>query len=213
MTEEEWLACGDPKTMVTWLSGRITPRKNRLLLLACCRTYPEVELVELNPALAAAERHIEGVMSSDEASWWAEETNRLKTRQVEEQDFEKAALARTVQYIFEEPGVAFPGYLYWHNEYPWPKLKEESDRISCCFIREVLNPFSSPLVEPSWLTSDVLALTCGIYEERAFDRMPILADALQDAGCTNEDVFSHCRDANQTHARGCWIVDLLLGKE
>ncbi|WP_439626966.1 hypothetical protein [Gemmata sp.] len=66
-------------------------------------------------------------------------------------------------------------------------------------------------VDPAWLTSDVLALARGIYAERAFDRMPILADALQDAGCDNEDVLTHCRDASAPHVRGCWVVDLVLG--
>jgi hypothetical protein len=52
----------------------------------------------------------------------------------------------------------------------------------------------------------------GIYQERAFDRMPILADALQDAGCDNEDVLTHCRQPGE-HVRGCWVVDLVLNKE
>ena len=64
---------------------------------------------------------------------------------------------------------------------------------------------------PAWLTSDVVALARGIYDDRAFECMPILADALQDAGCDNPDVLHHCRDANQVHVRGCWVVDLLLG--
>jgi len=49
--------------------------------------------------------------------------------------------------------------------------------------------------------------------DRAFDRMPILADALQDAGCTNENILTHCRDTSLTHVRGCWVVDLVLGKD
>ena len=73
-------------------------------------------------------------------------------------------------------------------------------------------PFRDVAVAPAWLTSDVLALARGIYEEKAFDRMPILADALQDAGCDNEEVLNHCRAAGWEHVRGCWIVDLLLGK-
>ena len=64
----------------------------------------------------------------------------------------------------------------------------------------------------SWRTSTVVALAKGIYQDRAFDRMPILADALQDAGCTNEDILQHCRDPKQVHVRGCWVVDLVLGK-
>jgi hypothetical protein len=42
--------------------------------------------------------------------------------------------------------------------------------------------------------------------------MPILADALQDAGCDNDDILDHCRDSNGAHTRGCWVVDILLGK-
>jgi hypothetical protein len=74
------------------------------------------------------------------------------------------------------------------------------------------NPFRPVALDPAWLTSDVLALTRGIYEEKAFDRMPILADALQDSGCASEDVLAHCRDVNAGHVRGCWVLDLLLDK-
>ena len=51
-----------------------------------------------------------------------------------------------------------------------------------------------------------------MYDSRDFAPMPILADALQDAGCEHEDILAHCRDANGTHVRGCWVVDLVLGK-
>ena len=51
-----------------------------------------------------------------------------------------------------------------------------------------------------------------MYESRDFAAMPILADALQDAGCDNPDLLAHCRDPQQVHVRGCWVVDLVLGK-
>jgi hypothetical protein len=51
-----------------------------------------------------------------------------------------------------------------------------------------------------------------MYESRNFSAMPILADALQDAGCDNDDILSHCR-IDGPHVRGCWVVDLVLGKE
>ena len=72
--------------------------------------------------------------------------------------------------------------------------------------------FRDIAVQPSWLTSDVLALARGIYDERAFGRMPILADALQDAGCDRDDILSHCRATHWEHVRGCWVIDLLLGR-
>src|SRR5262249_20874086 len=67
-------------------------------------------------------------------------------------------------------------------------------------------------LDPAWLTSTVAALARGIYEERAFDRLPILADALQDAGCDHPDILDHCRGPGP-HVRGCWVVDLLLGRQ
>ncbi|MCE9560579.1 MAG: hypothetical protein K8U57_00860 [Planctomycetes bacterium] len=74
------------------------------------------------------------------------------------------------------------------------------------------NPFQPVKLDPQWLTSTVTALAAGIYADRAFDRLPILADALQDAGCDCELLLSHCRELGQ-HCRGCWVVDILLEKE
>jgi hypothetical protein len=73
------------------------------------------------------------------------------------------------------------------------------------------DPPACVCLQHQWLTSTVIALAQGIRDESAFDRMPILADALQDAGCANEDILNHCRSAGP-HVRGCWVVDLLLGK-
>ena len=74
------------------------------------------------------------------------------------------------------------------------------------------NPFRPVVFEPSWRTSTAVAVAYGIYEERAFDRMPILADALEDAGCDNEDILNHCRQPGE-HVRGCWVVDFVLGNK
>src|SRR5262249_22250590 len=83
----------------------------------------------------------------------------------------------------------------------------------CALVRDIFgNPFSPVTVNRSWLTSNVTALAQSIYDEKAFDRMPILADALEEAGCTNTDILNHCRQPAE-HVRGCWVVDLVLGKE
>ncbi|MBN9119396.1 MAG: hypothetical protein J0I06_09595 [Planctomycetes bacterium] len=90
---------------------------------------------------------------------------------------------------------------------------KRSRATQAALFREVFgNPFRPVAFDPQWRTSDVLLLARGIYEERAFDRMPILADALQDAGCDSDDILDHLRDANATHVRGCWALDLVLGK-
>jgi hypothetical protein len=76
------------------------------------------------------------------------------------------------------------------------------------------DPFTSLTVDPAWLAWNsgfVPQLAQTIYEERRFREMPILADALEDAGCTDEAILSHCRSSGP-HVRGCWVVDAILGK-
>jgi hypothetical protein len=81
-------------------------------------------------------------------------------------------------------------------------------------LREIFgNPFRPATFSPAWRTTDVMLLAKGIYDARAFDRMPILADALQDAGCDIEDILNHLRNMSATHVRGCWALDSVLGKE
>ena len=90
-------------------------------------------------------------------------------------------------------------------------LTDDESRALADSIRDIFgNPFCPAALDRVWLTTDVIALARGIYAERAFDRMPILADALQDAGCDNAEVLDHCRGPGP-HVRGCWVVDLLLG--
>ena len=74
------------------------------------------------------------------------------------------------------------------------------------------NPFRPVAVDPRWRSADAVALARGIYDDRAFDRLPLLADVLMDAGCDNTDILDHCRGEGP-HVRGCWVVDLVLGKE
>jgi hypothetical protein len=74
--------------------------------------------------------------------------------------------------------------------------------------------FRPVTIAPAWATwndATVVKLAQGIYDDRAFDRLPILADALDEAGCDNTDILAHCRRPGP-HVRGCWVVDLLLGK-
>jgi hypothetical protein len=74
------------------------------------------------------------------------------------------------------------------------------------------NPFRPARIVPSWRTPNVVNLAQEIYDNRAFDRLPSMADALVDAGCDNQEILAHCRGPGP-HVRGCWAVDLLLGKE
>jgi hypothetical protein len=82
-------------------------------------------------------------------------------------------------------------------------------------IRDIFgNPARPMAVGPAWLAwnyGTVPAIARRVYEERAFHDLPILADALEDAGCADEDLLAHCRGPGP-HAHGCWVLDLLLGK-
>jgi hypothetical protein len=81
------------------------------------------------------------------------------------------------------------------------------------FVRDIFgNPFRPVVFDPAWRTSTTLALARQMYDSRDFSPMPILADALQDAGCDNADILNHCRRPGE-HTKGCWVIDLLLGKE
>ncbi|HJZ55720.1 MAG TPA: hypothetical protein VKE74_12200 [Gemmataceae bacterium] len=73
------------------------------------------------------------------------------------------------------------------------------------------NPFRLAAFDPAWRTSTAVQLARQMYEAREFSAMPILADALQDAGCENAEILDHCRGSGP-HVRGCWVVDLVLGK-
>lgn len=79
-------------------------------------------------------------------------------------------------------------------------------------IRDIFgDPFRPATTDPAWLTAAVALIAQRIYKERAFERMPELAGALEAAGCDNANILAHCR-APSPHARGCWVVDLLLHK-
>jgi hypothetical protein len=91
---------------------------------------------------------------------------------------------------------------------------EAWNRLCLQAMHDIFGPllFRPIAIDPAWRTSTVLALAAGICEESAFDRLPILADALEEAGCTEPTLLLHCRREVQ-HIHGCWAVDLLLAKE
>jgi hypothetical protein len=93
------------------------------------------------------------------------------------------------------------------------KVEREENAVLMKFLLEIFgNPFRPVRFDPSWRTTNVVALAQAAYDDRAFDRLPILADALEDAGCTDAEILNHCRQSAE-HVRGCWVVDLLISKE
>src|SRR5262245_43706357 len=221
MTEAEWLACETPDPMLLHLDSHEAHRKRQLFGLGCCRRVSRLLTDDrYREVIADLERGADQPIRVDEADQLiscAQAAADAASAPVS--DSEKAAWQAAEAVSMVAHGV--PGSAAHFARYAsslsrsgvWDEDRDEA-KAQANLLRDIFgNPFHPVALNPAWLTSDVLALARGIYEDRAFDRMPILADALQDAGCDNEDVLNHCRDANQVHVRGCWVVDLVLGKK
>ncbi len=101
---------------------------------------------------------------------------------------------------------------YAANEAERSRLNSLEGSAQAPLIRDIFgNPFRPVAFSPAWRTDTALSIARGMYDSRDFSAMPILADALQDAGCDNDDILDHCHRPGP-HVRGCWVVDLVLGK-
>ena len=230
MNAETWQTTTDATGMLEHLFGMRSPdsvlpepRPVWLYLLACARrAWPQlpwvmrmlVEVAELLPdrhpidgrlksaATAAAESLI-GNEDPDEALAEAEQTLSLAGR----------SRPYTVNEVIPEAktwvGLAHLIYFPFYGGTPlFRRIPDEFH--SADLVREVFgNPFQPVPFPYHWKTSDVKAMARGMYRTRDFSAMPFLADALQDAGCNDNDVLTHCR-GEDTHVRGCWVLDGLL---
>ncbi len=209
-TEREWLDSLNAGQLIAFLlSNRmVTYRKGRLFAIACCRAIPNIATdVELFRALEASETLADEPHRNKEFAPLFEKIQRSGS-------FDNTTFA--VRYTNDlVPGKAM--FMTWYpallaSAQPGEQFRE---RIQLPFVRDVFgNPFQKVRIDSVWLAwndATVPRIAQAIYDERAFDRLPILADALEDAGCDNADLLAHCR-GDGPHVRGCWVVDLLLGK-
>ena len=229
MTEAEWLACEIPEELYAVVypfpdrHPGWSDRKDRLLGCACARRMASLLTPDELWCLDALEAYADETVTDLTLDHARETIIRSYTGN----SSRRMAPVRAVSFLTDKYVSHLSDFLIdaaigmagarcangqeYRDHFDNYLIEEQA--ATAYLVREVAgNPFRPVAPEPSWLTSDVLALARGIYEEKAFDRMPILADALQDAGCANEDVLTHCRDANATHVRGCWALDLVLGK-
>jgi hypothetical protein len=96
-----------------------------------------------------------------------------------------------------------PGYEYWEGQRP-------PDPMPGLFREVYGTPFRPVRLNRKWLTPTVIGLADAMTADGAFDRLPILADALEEAGCDDADILGHARGPGP-HVRGCWVVDLVRG--
>jgi hypothetical protein len=228
MTEAEWLTCADPEPMLAYLRGTASDRKLRLFACSCCR---RVWALLIDPASRAAvefsEAHADAGLRGRRGFPAVRRAAHLALRAAQRAaegagpEARHAVQARVLA-AYAVDGLTAPvqaAAVANNLARAIRVLRGVALRSGACpeqeqqagLVREQFgNPFRCVAVEPQWLSSDVVALARGIHAEGAFDRLPILADALQEAGCEEGPLLAHCRGPGP-HARGCWAVDLLLG--
>ncbi|VTT97608.1 Uncharacterized protein OS=uncultured bacterium PE=4 SV=1 [Gemmataceae bacterium] len=207
MTEAEWLAGDDPKSMVEFLRPAVSDRKLRLFACGLCRRLkPLVGTSEYARGLEAAEAYAGGAkMKSAMGRHRQALTNRRIALSGPDPSDEYTALFLCTVALSEKDFRAFPTCVADLKDNEHGELLTSVLRSAAPAVRDVFgNPFRPATIDLSWLTSTVVALAKGIYADRAFDRMPILADALQDAGCDNADILAHCRGPDRTSAAAGW---------
>jgi hypothetical protein len=221
MTETEWWECGDPNPMLEFLRLKASDRKVRLFTAACCR-------------------HL-GSKLTDERSWRAiDVVERYADGLANEQDLESAFhIADAASQ--ESPSDAADAVVSATTSYG-PYGDQQAIRIAYAtdVARVAVRAAPTPLrpavraaqaallrdlfghlqyrpvqIAPTWITwheGTIPTLTHSIYTERRFHDLPLVAKALEEAGCTDTDILSHCREPGP-HVRGCWVVDLILSKD
>ena len=231
MTEAEWLACTDPEQMLIHLRPKAGKRKRRLFMIACCRrVWPLLSDQRSREAVEFAEGYVEGNSNLREmkairkvAEQAYRDTQKKFMQGATSQAVALAACCATgpVQESKDQFEVADAACAQWAIDALVADAGNEDARsvqmaAHCQLIRDIFgNPFRRVALDPAWLQwngGTVRKMAEAIYDDRAFDRLPILADALEEAGCTDRAVLDHCRGSG-AHVRGCWVIDLLLGKE
>jgi hypothetical protein len=226
MTEEEWLACEDPSSKVYALHGigreRGYRRKFLFFICACFRRGRGLHPEALR-AVTVLEKHADGGADFAEVVALREKHDRPDSPA-------RALFTDGIgadSFTWREP--------FWQYHAAWQTASalasaaiarkpgrppraavadREQSRIALhSLVRDIFgNPFRPVTFSPEWRTNTAVSLARQMYDSRDFSAMPILADALQDAGCDNDNILSHCRGEGP-HVRGCWVVDLVLGKE
>jgi hypothetical protein len=224
MTEAEWLASRDPQALLgfLWKSYRhLSARKLRLFAVYCFRNvlHRETE-AEVWQAMEVAERYAEGLATESELRAADEPLHRIWLDSWGN-DSVPAAVLQMTSYAIAEPFRAAVCASWAARESAEHAVgtgnHEAEATLHASWLRDIFpSPFRPKYVTRDWFrwnggTATILARQ--MYNSREFSAMPILADALQDAGCDNDDILSHCRDTQLAHVRGCWVVDLVLGKQ
>ena len=202
MKEKQWQTTTRPRRLLAHVEDGASERKLRLLAVACChRIRDRLTEARWQLGVEVAERYADGLCGAEEL---AAAKAQLYGRFTFGNEGTAVSICCSVGPRFI-PGEVLAGAGAAARR-PTEK-KAQAD-----LVRDIFgNPFRPVSFAPEWRTDTAVTLARTMYESRDFSAMPILADALQDAGCDSDEVLQHCRDPQTKHVRGCWVVDLALG--
>lgn len=230
MTESEWLAAADPTPLLVFLYGKVSQRKLRLFAIACCRRLWQGSTKPANLAALRIAEHLAEAgaiqtvratvrLRGDQAVLDCGASDPLELVEIRNemgisQQLGQSTINPILVSVLEHLACNRSDFRpQWFCE----AFASAGMSLSCQvqLLREIVRGPFVPLVPPTdwivWNDGTVPRIAEAIYNEQAFDNLPILADALEEAGCTEADILNHCRQPAE-HVRGCWVIDLLLGK-
>jgi hypothetical protein len=217
MDEAQWLTRDDADGLLDqiWFNHRplLSARKSRLFVCECARRVWDILPDAARRAIELAERYAEAEATGTEVDAVYKAMSRLRDAHREPNGdyppiflaFNLAANATMTSSHFL-PGTDWQAVLSLRGM-GYEQIGDIADVVRCLYG----NPFRQPPPDASWAPDHATRFARGMYETRNFAAMPILADLIEEAGCSHQDVLDHCRGPGP-HVRGCWVVDLLLGK-
>jgi hypothetical protein len=221
MTEREWRGKFKFDLYIEACEWLLEEKKNhRKLLLwscACCRRLGDLLTDQRSwKAIEAAERKADGLAKKDEVGT-AREAAKLVPRIRERLSGTPQEWAASAPVFLLNPSAAeFSQTAALRASIAMAEsgatTRDAEDQLQFEMLRDIFgNPFRPVAFDREWRTSTVASLAKSMYESRDSSTMPILGDALQDAGCEQADILKHCGGGGP-HVRGCWVVDLVLGR-
>jgi hypothetical protein len=237
MTEAEWLTCAEPRPMLDFLRDRVPERKLRLFACVCCRRVLPLLSPPSRQALEVAEQLADGLADGRERKAartlalqapWVGPPEMPDSEVRHARGSAKQAVYKALERKADDAArwaaanASGAAAMYaWNRQQPVPPadwervyagLRGAEKAAQCAWLRDLFGDlFRQIAVDVAWLAwngGTVPKVAEAIYAGRAFERLPILADALEDAGCDSADLLEHCRSGGE-HVRGCWAVDLV----
>jgi hypothetical protein len=228
MTEAEWLCCDDPGFMLDSIEGRASDRQFYLFAVACCKRLWHLFTDDRSrDAIETTALYADGFATVEMRKSAVEQASKAEADEIIGKDEGQPTPAVVAWEVARQPAFDSAyccGYLqmlgdkdrrgdrtdWWDTH---QREGEEEAKFQVPLLHDIIgNPFQPVTFDHVWLTPFVVTLAQTIYDDQTFDRMPELADALVATGCTHAEVLQHCRGTGP-HVRGCWVVDLILGKD